>query len=110
MTTKPVVACTLNGEGMSERQRRWHELADRAFVERVETERGLRLVFRDQPGVPADLEALAALERECCAFANWTVGAAGGDVVLEVSGYGDEGAAAVRAMFRTITPAATRRS
>ena len=110
MTTKPVVACTLNGEAMSERQRRWHELAARAFVERVETERGLRLVFREEPGVHAELEGLAALERECCAFADWAVGSDCGDIVLEIGGYGDEGAAAVKAMFRTFKPEPTRRS
>jgi hypothetical protein len=109
MQTNPPVACTLNGEAMRERQRRWQALAARAFVERVETGRGLRLVFHSEPGVEAELHELAALERDCCAFADWTVGVAGDAVALEVSAYGDEGAAAVKAMFRTLTPAATRR-
>jgi hypothetical protein len=97
--------CALSGEAMGERQRRWQEVADRAFVQRVETHRGLRLVFRVEPGVEAELHELAALERECCAFAEWTVDGA----VLEISGDGAEGTAAVQAMFRTLTPAATRR-
>ncbi len=105
MRTDTPVACTLSGETMGERQRQWHDLAVRAFVERVETDCGLRLVFRAEPGVEAELHELAALERECCAFAEWTVDGA----VLEITGYGDEGVAAVKAMFRTLTPAATRR-
>jgi hypothetical protein len=101
----PPVACTLTGEAMGERQRRWQELAGRAFAERVETEHGLRLVFRAEPGVEEELHELAALERECCAFADWTVDGA----VLEISGSSEEGAAAVRAMFGSLTPAPTRR-
>ncbi len=105
MESKPPVACTLNGEAMGERQRRWQALAARAFVERIETDRGLRLVFHSETGVEVELHEPAALERDCCAFADWTVDGA----VLEISGHSDEGVAAVKAMFRTLTPAATRR-
>jgi hypothetical protein len=87
---------------MGARQRRWQELAGRAFVERVETERGLRLVFRGEPGVAEELRELAALERECCAFAEWRVSSAGDDLALEVGGDSDEAAAAVRAVFRSL--------
>jgi hypothetical protein len=107
MQTNPPVACTLNGRAMEERRRRWDELAGRTLVARVETDRGLRLVFRAEAGVETELQELAALERDCCAFADWTVGSRGGDVVLEVSGSGDEGVAAVQAMFRALTPVAT---
>jgi len=55
--------------------------------------------------VEEELHELAALERECCAFADWTVDGA----VLEIRGYSDESAAAVRAMFGSLTPAPTRR-
>jgi hypothetical protein len=98
METDRPVACTLTGEAMGARQRRWRDLADRAFVDRVETDRGLRLVFRAEPGVEAELQELAALERECCAFADWTVDG----TAVEVSGHTDEGAAAVKAMFRSL--------
>ena len=101
----PPVACTLTGEATAERRERWRGLAGRAFVERVETEHGLRLVFRDGRGVEEELQELAALERECCAFADWRVDGA----VLEVRGYSDEGAAALRAMFGSLRPAPTPR-
>ena len=92
------VACTLNDGQMSERRQRWHELAVRAFVERTETPRGLRLVFRDDDGVEGELRALAALEVECCAFADWSVSGS----VLDVSAGSDEGVAALQAMFRSL--------
>lgn len=91
------IACTLNYRQMGDRRRRWHELADRAFVDREETATGIRLVFRDDEGVADELRELAELERECCAFAAWSVEGS----VLEVSGTSDEGVAAVHGMFRS---------
>jgi hypothetical protein len=96
------IACTLDNGQMSERRQRWHELAGRAFVERNETERGLRLVFRNDTGVEDELRELAGLERDCCAFASWAVSAADGRSVLEVKGTSDEAVAAVQAMFRSL--------
>jgi hypothetical protein len=97
------VACTLNRTRMTERCGRWQDVARRAFLERTETEQGLRLGFRNDPGVEAELHELAALERECCAFADWAVAADGDRAVLEVSGTSDEAVAAVRGMFRPLT-------
>ena len=96
------VACTLNNERMNERRRRWHELAGRAFVERTETGRGLLLAFRGDEDVADELRELADLERDCCAFADWSVSVADGLAVLEVAGTGDEAIAAVHAMFRSL--------
>jgi hypothetical protein len=98
-----IVACTLSTDQMSERRQRWHALAGGAFVGRNETERGLRLVFRNGDGVLDELRELAELERDCCAFAHWTVGVADGRAVLEVAGTSDEGIAAVHAMFRALS-------
>jgi hypothetical protein len=92
------VACTLDDGQMSERRRRWHALAERAVADRTETENGLRLAFRNEAGVADELRELAALERTCCAFADWSVRG----TVLEVTGTGDEGIAAVHGMFRSL--------
>jgi hypothetical protein len=94
------VACSLNREEQAERGARWVALAARALVEREPTERGQRLVFRREDGVEDELRALAELERECCAFADWNVSADDGRLVLDVSGSSDEGVAAVQVMFR----------
>jgi len=97
------VACTLTDAGMSERRRRWHELADRAFVGRETTPRGIRLEFRRE--AEDELRELALLERDCCAFADWEVGTDGGYAVLDVTGESDEAIAAVKGMFRSLEPA-----
>ena len=100
MTGMERVACTLDLRGMTARRRRWHTLADRAFVHRLETKDGLRLVFRHGDGVEAELLELAHLESECCAFARWTVDVGEGKVLLDVSGGSTQAIAAVHAMRR----------
>jgi hypothetical protein len=102
-STDPVpIACSLERDDLAERQVRWQQLGARAGAEVVSTECGLRLVFRRDPGVEVELRDLAALERECCAFADWTVSAADGSVVLEVSGASDEAIAAVQNIFGSL--------
>jgi len=97
--TEVPVACSLTQADRVERGKRWRQLAAQAPPEVAATERGLRLTFRGEPGVDEELRELAALERVCCAFADWTVTAADGQVVLDVEGDGAEAVAAVRAMF-----------
>jgi len=92
------VACTLSDGQLSERRRRWQELAGRAFVERTEPPVGLRLAFRADDGVEAELRELAGLERKCCAFADWSVSGS----VLDVTAESDEAVAAVHGMFRSL--------
>ncbi len=101
MADDVVVACSLNRGELAERGQRWDELAEQAFVERVATERGLRLVFRrgDEVEVEVELRELTELEWECCTFADWTVSTDGERAVLEVTGSSDEAVAAVQAMF-----------
>ena len=106
MDQNTTVACTLTADRMSERRRRWQELAGRAFVERTLTERGLRLEFRRDAGVEKELCELAALERDCCRFAEWNVTNEGTHAVLDVTGSGDEAVAAAQELFRTLTSSA----
>jgi len=103
MQETKTVACSLTATGTSERRARWHELADRAFVERVVTERGLRLEFSRE--AEDELRELALLERDCCRFADWEVSTAGGHAVLDVTGDSEESVAAVQSMFRSLEPA-----
>ncbi len=98
----PPVACSLGQDDLAGRAERWRSLAARALVRASRTERGMRLVFDSGPGVADELEALAALERDCCAFATWSVRADGGELALEVSGGSETAAAAVQSMFAAL--------
>jgi hypothetical protein len=92
---KPIIACTLSDDGLATRGERWRRLAGASGVDVAVTPSGLRLTFG--PGSENELGELAALERDCCAFADWTVTG----TVLEVSGRGDA-VPAVQAMFSSL--------
>ena len=84
---KPI-ACTLVAVDRDLQGRRWRDVAERTSVERLELPNGLRLVFGAEPGVPQELEELVATERECCAFADWTLTHRGGRVTLDITATG----------------------
>jgi hypothetical protein len=86
MTT---IACTLD-EG---------DRGSRALVGIETTRRGLRLAFVAGPGVGPELLELAELERDCCAFATWTVRSEEGRIVLDVAADGDDAVPVVQGMF-----------
>src|SRR4051812_35375952 len=98
MTELPVIACSLSTEAMPERRRRWLAPSARALAGRAPIEGGLRLTFRAAPGVAEELQALAALERDCCGFATFEVSEDHGRVTLDVTSSG-EGMAAVQQLF-----------
>ncbi len=50
----------------------------------------------------AALADLAALERECCAFATWTLSEYEGRVALEIAGKTDDAVPAVQALFASL--------
>ena len=92
------VACTLTQQDLAAQRERWLHLARRSFLERTETESGLRLSFSADPGVDLELGELVAVERECCAWADWVLESAPGRISVVVSSTGD-GIAALHAMF-----------
>src|SRR5262245_39590877 len=98
MVELPVIACSLSAAEVEQRRTRWKALAERAFLERALLPAGVRLSFAAEEGVEDELQALAELERECCAFATFRVAAAGSTVALDVTAEGD-GVAAVREIF-----------
>ena len=103
------VACSLVPADLAAQSRRWEELAARALTERAETAHGLRLCFRPEPGAEQELRRLAAVENECCAWADWTVETGPGQIMLDVRSAG-EGIAALHSMFAglPLAPAAHR--
>ena len=93
------VACTLGTGDLTDRVARWRAVAARAAGERSVTERGVRLSFAAAPGVATELRALAVLERDCCAFAAWSVREDGDRILVDVSGDSPEATAAVQTLF-----------
>jgi hypothetical protein len=95
--TRPI-ACALSSSGLAAQADRWRRLGARTMTERAETPHGLRICFRAEPGVEAELRELVAVENECCPWAEWTVQAQTAQVVLDVRAAGD-GVATLHAMF-----------
>jgi hypothetical protein len=93
-----LIACTLTPANLATQGERWRRLGARALIQRVPTEHGLRIVFRAEPGVEDELQALVAIERECCAWADWTVEVGLDQVVLAVCSTG-EGISTLHGMF-----------
>ena len=98
MTRRKIpVACNLELSELGQRQQQWTALIERSLIEKVTTDRGVRLVF--DRGAKVELFRLAAAERECCGFAAWIVRPGGdGGFSLDVEADG-MGADAVRAML-----------
>jgi len=94
----PPVACTLASADLAAQGQRWERLAARAMTERTETADGLRMSFRPEPGAEKELRALVAVENECCRWADWTVEADDGQIVLAVRASAD-GVTALHGMF-----------
>jgi len=82
------IACTLSPIALASRGERWRRLIARSGLGRDETPDGLRLRFRTDPGAAAELAALAAAERECCAWADWSVEPGDGEIALVVRSSG----------------------
>jgi hypothetical protein len=94
--------CSLTRHDLTDRQRRWQALVDLAIIDIAPSEQGLRLRFRPESGVEAEVRDLAALERDCCSFADWTVAAADEAIVLDIHGGSAESVAAVQGMFTNL--------
>jgi hypothetical protein len=99
-TPKPV-ACTLTSQDLATQRERWLRLGSAALVERVETEDGLRLSFRADPGVEPELASLLAVERECCAWADWLLEQDAETLTVAVRSTGD-GISALHGMFTAL--------
>lgn len=93
------IACSLGQDDLADRRLRWQALADRAIIDVAPTDYGLRMRFRDEPGVEAELRDLAAFERDCCAFAEWTVGTDDAALAMDVRGTSAESVPVVQEMF-----------
>ena len=99
-----LVACTLSDTSLKTQRERWIDLAETFGIARHETPDGLRLTFEDHPAVEAELQALVAVENDCCSWAAWTVERnETGALVLAARAQG-EGIATLHGMFTSATP------
>lgn len=98
--SKPV-ACTLAAGDLATQRERWLRLGSSALVGRAETEHGLRLSFRADPGVEPELASLLEVERECCAWADWLLEREAETLTVDVRATGD-GITALHGMFTAL--------
>jgi hypothetical protein len=94
-----VVACSLGQTELSQRGARWAALMARADGQVSPTESGMRLVFAADQDISGELRELVELERECCAFATWSVHEKGEQFVVDIGANTPAEIAAVQAMF-----------
>jgi uncharacterized membrane protein YidH (DUF202 family) len=98
MMTGMRIVCTLGAGDLAAQRKRWGRLIAASALERTERPDGLRIRFRPGRGVADDLRALAATERECCAWARWSITVAADRVVLDITSTGI-GITALHSMF-----------
>ena len=88
-----------HGTNQKTQRQRWVALSERFGIARDEAPDGLRLTFEDHPAVEAELQALIAVENDCCAWAAWSIEHADGALVMAARSQG-EGVATLHAMFK----------
>jgi hypothetical protein len=85
-TKTDVVACFLDGHAYRTRVARIQTLMDQALIARERSETSVRMRFRRNAVVEANLEELVALERECCPFLVFALEKLPAEMVLTISG------------------------
>lgn len=94
------IACTLDSDDGGQRLARWRALSAAATPSVRREPEALVVAYPAGSGVREELEALAAAERQCCAFAEWEVSQDTDRVVLRIASDRD-GLAAIAALFGT---------
>ena len=80
------IACTLTPDGITARLALIDALASDGLLDRTPTDTGLRVRLRDTPDIEQRTRELVAAESRCCAFLDFDLGRADGDLVLDISG------------------------
>lgn len=95
-------ACTLTGAAAGNRRGRWAATLDAGRARSEAVDGGVRVHLDHRPGLWERLEALAAAERDCCGFLDWTVTTDDDSLRLDVRAPDGDPALvdAVRAEFR----------
>jgi hypothetical protein len=82
MELSELIACTLSDADLKSQGERWLALGENFGLGREETKDGLRLGFPSHPEIREELEALVAVESECCSWAAWSVDDEGDTLVV----------------------------
>jgi hypothetical protein len=82
MELSELVVCTLSDTDLKSQRERWLALGENFGLGRRETEDGLRVSFRYHPEIREELDALVAVENECCSWAAWSVERDGDTLVM----------------------------
>lgn len=99
-----LVACTLNDTNLKSQRDRWLNLGKHFGIARKQTADGLRITFKDHHAVAVELEALVAVENECCSWAAWSVEREHGALAMAARSKG-EGVVVLHGMFTAAIPA-----
>ena len=98
MELSELVACTLSDTDLKSQRERWLALGENFGLGRQETEDGVRLSFRSLPAIREELDALVAVENECCSWAAWNVEREGDELVMAARSQ-DTGVTTLHGMF-----------
>jgi hypothetical protein len=99
-----LVACTLTDTDLKTQRERWINLGEIFGLGRYETDDGLRLTFKAHPAVEAELQALVAVENECCSWAAWSIERGEDGALVMAARSQDDGIPALHGMFTSATP------
>lgn len=98
---RPPVACTLNVADFAERSDLWRQLIEGWGIKRVRTRNGVRLTFRQDPGVATALKELARLEADCCPWMRIAI-LERQQIQMELSGGDASAAQALAELFEVV--------
>ena len=97
------IACTLGPDDGRARLLRWQQLHEHAAPAAHLDGGRLEVRYPPGPGVQEELISLAAAERACCSFAEWTVTSVDGKPTLQVTAAPDA-LGTVAALFGVAPP------
>jgi hypothetical protein len=99
------IACSLGPTDQSSRRAEWQALMEEAVVETAPTPSGVVMQLVTGRDAQARIERLIALERDCCAWIEWTLRDDGAHLTVEATSDTGAGAAVLQGWFApTTTP------
>jgi hypothetical protein len=96
------IACSLSAVELRDRTAAWRAISTSALRTKVALSHGVRLTFRPDHMTAHSLLDLIAAERDCCAWASWSLTTTNDATLVEATADGP-GAATLQAMFE-VTP------